>query len=106
VDQKLDCQSMNYQTKLWQIRRIARSKDVPFSKIDVSPDPKKKFRIYLNDGTHVDFGARGSITYLEGASEAKRRAYRARHSQIYLKDGKRAIDVKYSPAWLSWNLLW
>ena len=54
----------------------------------------------------IHFGLKGSQTFVEGASAQKRKAYIARHSKIILKNGKQAILVKYSPAYLSYNLLW
>ncbi len=71
-----------------------------------SPNPRKRFRLILEDGRYVDFGQPGAITYYDGAPEQKRKAYMARHSKIFLKDGTRAIDEPFSPAWLSWYLLW
>jgi hypothetical protein len=66
----------------------------------------KKLMLVLPSGRTVHFGLCGSHTFLEGASPQKRAAYRARHSRIILKSGRRAIDVKYSPAYLSYHLLW
>lgn len=74
--------------------------------IIISPKPDKKLRAILNDGTHIDFGSRSSQTYLEGASEMKRKAYQARHSKIKLKDGSLAYQKKFSPSWFSWHVLW
>jgi hypothetical protein len=65
----------------------------------------KKLMLVLPHKT-IHFGLQGSHTFAEGASVQKRSAYRARHSQIILKNGGRAIDAKYSPAYLSYNLLW
>ena len=79
---------------------------IPFLSVGISEKKGKKLRLTLMDGHTVDFGAAGSQTYLEGASEAKKKAYLARHSKIYLKNGKRAIDMPYSPAWLSLKVLW
>lgn len=39
----------------------------------------KKLMIELKDGRKIHFGQRGSQTYVEGASDAKREAYIARH---------------------------
>lgn len=40
-------------------------------------------------------------------NDAKRRKnYRARHAGAHNKDGKRSIDVRYSPAWFSYHFLW
>jgi hypothetical protein len=79
---------------------------IPFLSVGISEKKGKKLRLTLVDGHSVDFGAAGSQTYLEGASEAKKRAYQSRHSKIKLKDGTKAVDVRLSPAWLSWNVLW
>lgn len=84
----------------------AKEKGIEFDKIELSPLKNKKLRIYLKNGKHVDFGSATSQTYLEDASENKRKGYIARHSQIYLKDGRRAIDIEYSPSWLSFHILW
>lgn len=92
--------------KVKMIKKIARKNGIKFQDIIESPRKDKKFRIYFDKDDFVDFGASGSQTYLEGASDEKKLAYQKRHSQIYLKDGRRAIDVKYSPAWLSMRLLW
>ncbi len=67
---------------------------------------EKKLMLIRPDGRIVHFGLRGSLTYVEGASRAKRAAYRARHSAIRVRDGRRAVDVPYSPAHLSYRLLW
>lgn len=74
--------------------------------IYLSDRKNKKLKILTPSNKWVHFGAKNSTTFIEGASEKKRNSYRARHSKIILKDGRRAIDVKYSPAFLSWNLLW
>ena len=79
--------------------------NIPYELVQLSPNPKKKIRITIN-GKHIDFDSRNSITYLEGASDQKRKSYIARHSKILLKDGTRAIDAKYSPACLSYWVLW
>jgi Family of unknown function (DUF5754) len=84
-------------------------KGIEFLWIGPSRRRDKKLQLgYLDGGCvrEVDFGQRDSFTFLEGASEQTRRAYHARHEKIYVKDGKRAIDVPYSAAWLSWHILW
>jgi hypothetical protein len=90
---------------LRKIQRRANKLRIPYENIQLSPLKNKKIRIKIN-GKILDFGAKNSFTFLEGASEAKRKAYQERHSKIFLKNGRRAIDVVYSPAWLSWHLLW
>jgi hypothetical protein len=41
--------------------------------------PLKRFIAVFPDGKRVPFGQRGAHTYLDGASEEKRKAYIARH---------------------------
>jgi hypothetical protein len=65
---------------------------------------KKLMLIY--NGKKIHFGLKGSNTYLEGADESKRKAYRARHKKIQVLNGDLAYKVKYSPSYLSWHLLW
>jgi hypothetical protein len=48
----------------------------------------------------------GLYTHLDHNNPVRRRRYRIRHGEIKLKDGRRAINVKYSPAWFSWHFLW
>lgn len=92
------------------VQKRLHSLKIPFISVGVSDRAGKKLRItFMNPNGKVrtvDFGAAGSKTFLEHKDEAKKRAYYARHSKIYLKDGSRAIDKKYSPAWWSYMLLW
>jgi hypothetical protein len=71
-----------------------------------STRPDKKFMTKDPQGNTVHFGQAGSQTFLDHKDPKKRDAYQARHSAIKLKDGTRAIDKPYSPAWLSFNVLW
>ena len=43
---------------------------------------------------------------LDHNDKQRRANYRRRHSAIRTKLGKRAIDIKYSPAWFSYHYLW
>lgn len=90
---------------LQKVKHKLEELQIPYESVELSPLKGKKIRIKIH-GKNIDFGAKNSITFLEGASESKRNAYRKRHSQIMLKDGTRAINVQYSPAWLSWHVLW
>lgn len=65
-----------------------------------SPRKDKKFRI-LNPETnkYVDFGQMGFQDFSLTGSENKRRLFRARNH-------KWKNAPKYSPAWLSYYLLW
>lgn len=93
-----------------ELRRIASAKldslGVPYVSLKISTRPGKKLVVTVKGGKTIHFGQAGSQTYLEGAPEAKRDAYRARHSKIKLKDGSLAIEQKYSPAWFAWHVLW
>ena len=48
----------------------------------------------------------GLYSKLDHNDKVRRANYRKRHSAIRKKDGRRAIDVKYSPAWFSYHYLW
>jgi hypothetical protein len=78
---------------------------VPYSYVGMSDRPGKKIKIVIN-GKVIHFGSKNSVTFLDHGDEQKRAAYKARHSKILLKDGTRAIDKIYSPAWLSFFILW
>jgi hypothetical protein len=72
----------------------------PSSKISkkwMTIDPKGH-RVYWGDPNMQD--------YLEHGNKQRRLRYRQRHAGILLKDGTRAIDKKWSPAWLSYNVTW
>lgn len=66
----------------------------------------KKFMTITPEGKTIHFGQSGSQTFLDHKDRIRKEAYQKRHSAIKLKDGTRAIDKKYSPAWLSYNILW
>lgn len=48
-------------------------------KLEASTRLDKRYVAVFKDGTRVHFGQRGAHTYLDGASDEKRRAYIARH---------------------------
>lgn len=90
---------------LTKVKSKMRKLNVPFQYAELSKKPDKKIMVRINDKS-IYFGDKNSQSYIEGASEEKRNAYIARHSKILLQDGTRAIDRKYSPAWLSYWILW
>lgn len=90
---------------LYEVRKKLRALRVPYTSLSLSDKRTKKIRVIINNKV-IHFGDKSSQTYLEGASESKRKAYKARHGKILAKDQTRAIDVKYSPAWLSYHVLW
>lgn len=93
------------------VKRLARNLGIDYEDLKVSTNPTKKFML-LHKGKWVHFGARGAKDYWvhkydkNSNADKIRNNYRARHSKILLKDGTRAIDKKYSPAFLSFYLLW
>jgi hypothetical protein len=70
-----------------------------------SPKKNKRFRVYLDNGNHYDFGLDTGSTYIDHQDKQKRFAYIARHLGN-LKE-KRLIDsLTPSPALFSMVLLW
>ena len=48
-------------------------------KISESPLLNKRYRVFMDNGKHYDFGLKGGTTYLEHHSLLKRENYRKRH---------------------------
>ena len=48
-------------------------------KIIKSPVKHKRFRVYLDDNSHYDFGLLGGSTFIDHRDVRKRNAYRKRH---------------------------
>lgn len=90
--------------KLTIVRNKAKKYGIQ-GKIYNSTNPKKKYDLIYNN-KKISFGARGYEDFLDHHDEKRRINYRARHSNIYTKNGERAIDIPYSPAFLSYYLLW
>ena len=69
-----------------------------------SPNPKKKYRaIFLENGKHVDFGARGYSDYTIHKNSTRMKRYLNRHSGM----GENwSPSGKYSAGWWSRWLLW
>ncbi len=71
----------------------------------ISPLKTKKYRAIMSDGSKIDFGLKGSSTYLDHHDKTKRHNYRVRHlandREKYLIE-----NVIPSPALLSFYLLW
>ena len=74
-----------------------------------------KYKVTLPDGRTVSFGHQDYEQYKDRTplklytahlDLARRRNYERRHRGILTKDGRRAVDVKYSPAWFSLRYLW
>ena len=70
-----------------------------------SPVKIKKYRALMSDGSKIDFGLKGSSTYLDHKDKTKRNNYRARH----LGNDRENYLIKNiipSPSLLSYYLLW
>lgn len=69
-----------------------------------SPNPKKKYRaIFIENGKHVDFGAKGYSDYTIHKDHLRMKRYLIRHSRM----GENwKINGKYSAGWWSRWLLW
>jgi len=75
--------------------------------INIIPSPKKnkRFRVYMDNGKHYDFGLDTGSTYIDHHDKQKRLAYIARH--LGNLSEKRLIDsLTPSPALFSLGLLW
>lgn len=80
-----------------------------------------KYTAILPSGKRVSFGDRryghfkdrvpksqggGLWSRLDHGDAARRANYQQRHGGIITKNGRRAVTVKYSPAWFSYHYLW
>jgi hypothetical protein len=73
-------------------------------KIEPSPRKTKRFRAFLNNGKHIDFGLREGQTYIDHGDLDKRMNYIARH---YWGRQKELIDsLTPSASLFSLYLLW
>ncbi len=75
--------------------------------IEISDSPliNKKYRAIINDGSHYDFGQKGSKTYLDHQNKYLRDNYHKRH----LANDKERYLIEnniLSPALLSFYILW
>jgi hypothetical protein len=74
-------------------------------KLIKSPRKNKRFRVFLDNGEHYDFGLDTGSTYIDHRDKEKRENYRARHmgnlSEKYLIE-----NLIPSPALFSYWLLW
>jgi len=71
----------------------------------ISPLKTKKYRAIMSDGSKIDFGLKGSSTFLDHHDKTKRHNYRIRH----LANDREHYLIKNvipSPSLLSFYLLW
>ena len=64
----------------------------------------KKYEQY-KDSVPSNMGG-GKWSKKNHLDKKRRSTYRARAEGQMLKDGRRAIDVRYTPAWFSYHYLW
>lgn len=81
--------------------------------LEKSKRPAKKFQVsFYEDETlfnkvkTVHFGSAGYEDFLNHKDIERRERYKARHSKIFKKDGKRAVDDIFSPSFWALHLLW
>ena len=97
--------SMTPEAKLQYIRKRAKSLHIP-GEIYPSTRKHKKYMLVNPEGIKIHFGDSRYEDYLDHKDEKRRENYRRRHRGITTSKGKRAIYSKFSPAYLSYNLLW
>ena len=67
---------------------------------------RKGKRFYVIYKSHkIHFGLKNGMTFIDHHDKAKKKAWRARHSKILI-DGKPAYQIKSSPLFWSWAILW
>jgi Family of unknown function (DUF5754) len=74
-------------------------------KLVKSEKKDKKYTAILSSGKKISFGLLGSVTYVEGGSEEKRKAYIARH-EGNPREKQLIKSLTISPALLSRYILW
>jgi len=67
-----------------------------------SPLSQKKFRVVLENGTHVDFGAKGYQDFTQHKDPARMRLYVIRHSK---RENWKRSGINTAGFWSRW-LLW
>jgi hypothetical protein len=65
----------------------------------ISTRPTKKYMIQNLDGNFIHFGEMGYADYTRTLNDTKRRSFRSRNA-------KWSEAPKWTPAWLSYYLLW
>lgn len=73
---------------------------------DLGESSVKGKRLYvIYNGKRINFGSDVGQTYIDHGDNKKRKAWRARHSQI-LRGGYPAYKQKDSAAYWAWKILW
>jgi len=71
-----------------------------------SDKKSKKWMTTRPDGKKVYWGHPKMQDYTQHHDKERRRLFRKRMGGVRLKSGKKAISVRYSPAWLSYYVTW
>lgn len=71
-----------------------------------STSPRKKWMTITPEGKKLYWGEPSMQDYTQHKDPERRKNYRSRHRGILLKDGSRAINKKWSPAWASYYVTW
>jgi len=74
-------------------------------KIENSPRKNKRFRVYLENNDHYDFGLDNGKTYVDHKDKIKRENYRKRHMA---NDTEKHLIQNFipSPSLFSYYILW
>ena len=72
-------------------------------KIVGSTRKNKRYRVYMDDGRHFDFGLKFGDTYIDNKNKIKRENYRKRH---YAQEKKLIDNLIPSPSVFSYWILW
>jgi len=85
-----------------------RSKKIGNTTVTYWPSSRsgKKWMTITPKGKTVHWGHPTMKDYTQHKSKKRKSNYKKRHSGILLKNGSRAIDKKWSPAWLSYHVTW
>ena len=71
----------------------------------VSKVKNKRFYVVYS-GKKINFGLKNGSTFIDHKDPKKRKAWRARHSKILLKDGSLAYKNKHQASFWSYWILW
>jgi hypothetical protein len=74
-------------------------------KLEDSQLKSKRFRVYLDNNKHYDFGLKTGETYIDHKDKIKRDNYRRRHYNS-IKEQPYIQNLIPSPALFSYYLLW
>jgi len=70
---------MKSRSKRSKSKNSKRSNKLKLIKIVKSPNKKKKYRAYFNNGKHTDFGAVGYLSYINHKDDERKGRYILRH---------------------------